>query len=133
MGRGREILVWRLSSSMRLLLLLSEPAHLACADYFESRGCGVDTAHDVVDAERFLRFRSYDAVVLDDVHASENVLQHARQRNPAVRAAVLTTGTMAVSHEAFATVLTKPLPLATIYDAVMPAPAPEHRNVALRP
>lgn len=110
---------------MRLLLLLSESANVACADYFQARGCDVDTAFDVDHAHRLLRFRTYDSMVMDvtaacDPDVRQSLVERARQRNRTVRAAVLTTGIEGLEESEPAAVLTKPLPLATVYDAVAP-------------
>jgi DNA-binding response OmpR family regulator len=104
---------------MRMLLVVDEAAsRSACNDYYEARGCTVDTAAGATEAEPLLRFRAYDMVVADCPSAEPargemlDLLGRARRKSP-VRV-LLTThrGQEVVDDSLF--VMTKPCRLDAI-------------------
>lgn len=69
------------------------PARTACVDYFAARGCTVDAASGLAEAEPLLRRHVYDKVVTD-LPMSDEVLEMfalARRRNPSAVPILLTT------------------------------------------
>jgi len=105
---------------MRMLLVLGEDAlRNACSDYYDARGCDVETAASPAEAESLLRFRDYD-LVLADLPAAEpargeilRLVEQAR-RKTAVRVLLTTdrAGVERVDDSLF--ILTKPQPLDAI-------------------
>jgi DNA-binding NtrC family response regulator len=109
---------------MDVLLYLSEAASRpACSDYFTQRGCDVDSAEDIREAEVLLRFRAYDCVVTDvDLGedgrgAADRMIELARRRNADVVPVVLTTTTPLIADGSVVTLI-KPMPLEKILETV---------------
>lgn len=106
---------------MRMLLVLGEDAlRNACSDYYDVRGCDVDTAGSPAEAEPLLRFRDYD-LVLADLPAAEpargevlRLLGQVRRSKTTVRVLLTTdqAGVERVDDSLF--ILTKPQPLDAI-------------------
>ena len=112
---------------MRLLLLLDEPsANDACSDFFETKGCSVDTAESVAEAEALLRFRPYDLVVADVPWAAP-LLEKARH-NVGTRVLLTTRDVEVLGADDALFVLTKPQPLETLLGLAAPARATTSRT-----
>jgi len=108
---------------MRVLLMLGENAvQNACNDYYDARGCDVDTAENPAEAEPLLWFRDYDLVLADlppaEPARSETLrlIELARRRKATTVRVLLTTGSVpSGSADESLFVLTKPQPLDAIF------------------
>jgi DNA-binding NtrC family response regulator len=107
---------------MRMLLILGEDAlRNACSDYYDARGCEVDSAENPVEAAPLLRFRQYDLLIADlpsQQPARDEVLGLlASARRKATRCVLLTTDNTdaaLATEDDWTFVLTKPQPLDAI-------------------
>lgn len=103
---------------MRMLLVLAGDAlRDACNDYFETRGCNVDSVEDSSHARALLQFRQYDLIVADLPRvepARDEILRLVRPSHRGAVRVLLTTNGDAQSADDSLVVLTTPQPLDAI-------------------
>ena len=118
---------------MRLLLVFNDATSCsACRDYYQTRGCSVDTAENAASAAALLRFREYDLVIADlpSMEEPQNEILDLvrRQHGGEVRVLLTTVDPNIDDADDSLVVLTKPQRLDAILSAAASARVPRGRR-----